>query len=83
MIADSFVESRPTDVVEDFVKTFYPSVVGLDIVKDATGVQVTEGLEAKSFDTFGGLTNDMVTLDGAPLKVARYRTPDQHGFGVF
>ena len=83
MIADSFLESRTTDVVDDFAKTFYPSVVGLDIVKDNAGIQVTEGLEAKSFDTFGGLTNDMITLDGAPLKVARYRTPDQHGFGVF
>ena len=38
MIADSFLESRTTDVVDDFAKTFYPSVVGLDIVKDNAGI---------------------------------------------
>ena len=30
MITASFTDARPNDTVEDFVKTFYPVVMGLD-----------------------------------------------------
>ena len=45
MITDSFVEAKACDIVNDFVKTFHPTVVGLPDPREAEETQpkVTEG----------------------------------------
>ena len=40
MITDSFVESKPSDIVSDFVKTFHPVVVGLPDPRETEESQV-------------------------------------------
>lgn len=45
MITDSFVESKASDIVNDFVKTFHPTVLGLPDPRETEETQpkVTEG----------------------------------------
>ena len=45
LITDSFVEAKASDIVNDFVKTFHPAVVGLPDPRDTEETQVkpTEG----------------------------------------
>ena len=45
MITDSFVEAKASDIVNDFVKTFHPTVVGLPDPRETEETQpkVTEG----------------------------------------
>ena len=75
MITSSFTDARVNDTVEDFVKTFYPVVVGLETEENERSHyesrlntdQQPDGY--KSFDTFGGekaavmLTQSMITLE--------------------
>ena len=77
MITSSFTDARVNDTVEDFVKTFYPVVVGLETEENERShyesrlqTQTDQPGDAiKSFDTFGGekaahmLTQSMITLE--------------------
>ena len=58
MITSCFEDGRPSDIVTDFCKTFYPAVVGEEEPEHLDmSVQVTQGLEGEprtSFGTFGG-----------------------------
>ena len=68
MITSSFTDARVNDTVDDFVKTFYPAVMGLETEGDEQSrlesrLQTdqnqnlnTDGAQDgyKSFDTFGG-----------------------------
>lgn len=61
MITASFTDARTNDTVEDFVKTFYPVVVGLETEENEMNRQEESRLNMetqpdaiKSFDTFGG-----------------------------
>ena len=99
MITSSFADARVGDTVEDFVKTFYPVVMGIEEgselgrVEDriATEGQVSAGGHDgyKSFDTFGGekaavmLTQSMMTFNNDEAKNARNRTPGRPGYGIF
>ena len=61
MITSSFTDARVNDTVEDFVKTFYPVVVGLETEENEMSRLAESRLNLetqpdgyKSFDTFGG-----------------------------
>ena len=97
MITASFTDARTNDTVEDFIKTFYPVVMGLEteenemskMAETRSNMETQPDQIVKSFDTFGGekaavmLTQSMITLEDQPMKVARNRTPGRPGFGVF
>ena len=83
MITSCFEDGRPSDIVTDFCKTFYPAVVGEEEPEHLDmSVQVTQGLEGEprtSFGTFGGerpaelLNQSLTTLEDQNIKVSRYR----------
>ena len=96
LITSSFTDARTQDTVEDFCKTFYPVLMGMETEENELSrigsrlntEQQPDGY--KSFDTFGGekaavmLTQSMLNLDENPaLKMTRHRTPGRPGFGVF
>lgn len=77
MITASFTDARTNDTVEDFIKTFYPVVMGLEteenemskMAETRSNMETQPDQIVKSFDTFGGekaavmLTQSMITLE--------------------